>query len=93
MEQQSQLVSPSPSSAAAEGHTCLHTSANFKWFYNQFAREKKKALHPFHSLHESKWRRVSDKEVLMICTKTADSALGQQANNKWNFFYRVFLNC
>lgn len=90
MEQQSQLVTPSPSSAAAEGRTCLYTSANFKWFYNQFARKKKKALHPFHSLHESRWRRVSDKEVLMIRTKTADSALGQQANNKWNFFTVYF---
>jgi len=51
-----------------------------KWLYNHFAR--KKVFYPFHSLHESKWRKVTDKEMLMVRTKNADSAFGEQPNNK-----------
>lgn len=65
MEQQSQLVTPSPSSAAAESRTCLHTSANFKWFYNQFARKKKKGTSSFSltawkQVEKSEWQRSAD---------------------------------
>lgn len=64
MEQQSQLVTPSPSSAAAEGRTCLHTSANFKWFYNQFARKKKGtssfSLTAWKQVEKSEWQRSAD---------------------------------
>lgn len=53
-------------------HLRLCTSANFKWFYNQFAREKKGtssfSLTAWKQVEKSEWQRSADDNVPKVLT-------------------------
>lgn len=73
-----QLVTQVIFSAAAESCTCIPALIWSDFTIILLG----KVFYPFHLLHESRWRKVTDKEMLMVHVQSADSALGEQPNNK-----------
>lgn len=70
------------SSSAAELYLRMHPSTNLKWLYSHFARKKYKGFYRFYSVGENRLRKVMDKEMLIVPLRNADSAFGEQPDNK-----------